>query len=65
MPDLGSLRGVITVVTLAVFLGICWWAYRPSSRQRFEDDALLPFEDESEGSGRERSLSEADEKELS
>ena len=35
---------------LAAFLGIAWWAYAPSRRERFERDALLPFgNDEDEG----------------
>jgi len=47
MPDLGLLRGAITIVTLLTFGGICWWAYRPENRERFEDDGLLAFgEDE-------------------
>ena len=47
MPDLGFVRGVITLATLTAFLGICWWAYRPRNRARFEEDALLVFaEDE-------------------
>jgi len=50
MHDIADTRGLITVVTLLTFLGICWWAYRPSSRQRFEEDAMLPFEDEEGGS---------------
>jgi cytochrome c oxidase cbb3-type subunit 4 len=45
MPDMGLVRGLITVVTLGVFLAICWWAFRPSSRKRFEEDALLPFDE--------------------
>lgn len=44
--DTGDVRGVITVVTLATFLGICWWAYRSDNRQRFEEDAQLPFVDD-------------------
>ena len=44
--DMGTLRGVITVVTMLTFLGICWWAYRGRNRSRFEEDALLPFMDE-------------------
>jgi cytochrome c oxidase cbb3-type subunit 4 len=44
--DLGEFRGWITVVTLLTFLGICWWAYRSGNRQRFEQDALLPFLDD-------------------
>lgn len=46
MPDLGFARGVITVVTLATFLGICWWAYRADNRERFEQDGRLAFDDE-------------------
>ena len=45
MSDLGLLRGLITVVTLLTFLGICWWAYRPSNRKRFEEDAWLAFDE--------------------
>lgn len=44
MIDEGLLRGAIAVTSLATFLGICWWAYRPSSRARFEADAMLAFD---------------------
>ena len=40
------MRGVIAVVTLATFLGICWWAYRGANAQRFEEAGRLPFEEE-------------------
>lgn len=43
--DMGLFRGLITVLTLAAFLGVCWWAYRPGNRNRFERDALMAFED--------------------
>jgi cytochrome c oxidase cbb3-type subunit 4 len=46
MPDMGIVRGLITIATLSAFLGICWWAYRPASRGRFEADAQLVFDDE-------------------
>jgi cytochrome c oxidase cbb3-type subunit 4 len=52
MFDIGLFRGLITVLTLAVFLGICWWAFRPSSRRRFERDAMIPFEEHPESSPR-------------
>ena len=52
MPELGILRGVITLLTLLAFLGICWWAYRPGNRARFEEDGLLAF-------GEDEGLSEA------
>jgi cytochrome c oxidase cbb3-type subunit 4 len=46
MLDMGLLRGGITLVTLATFIGICWWAYRPANRDRFEADGLMAFTDE-------------------
>jgi cytochrome c oxidase cbb3-type subunit 4 len=50
--DLGAVHGIITLVTSATFGGICWWAYRSGNKERFEQDALLPFLDEpSDGAG--------------
>ena len=46
MSELGLMRGLITLVTLMTFLGICWWAYRPSNRERFDEDAWLAFNDD-------------------
>lgn len=46
--DMGLVRGVIAVISLATFLGICWWAYRPGNRRRFEADGRLVFESEDE-----------------
>ena len=47
--DAGFVRGVITALNLAAFLGVCAWAYAGRNRKRFEADALLPFEDEAPG----------------
>jgi cytochrome c oxidase cbb3-type subunit 4 len=65
MLDLGLVRGMITVLTLLTFVGICWWAYRPSSRQRFEEDAWLPFEGAEAELVRSRDIEETDVEELS
>jgi cytochrome c oxidase cbb3-type subunit IV len=46
--DINILRSLVTVASLAAFLGVVWWAYGPSRRERFERDALLPFADEEE-----------------
>jgi cytochrome c oxidase cbb3-type subunit 4 len=46
MPDMGILRGLITLLTCVTFIGICWWAYRPENRVRFEEDGWLAFGDE-------------------
>ena len=44
--DINLLRNAITVVTFLTFLGIVWWAYGPSRKARFEENARLPFEGE-------------------
>jgi cytochrome c oxidase cbb3-type subunit 4 len=41
--DMGFVRGLITLLTMAVFFGITWWAYHRGNRERFEADAMLPF----------------------
>lgn len=47
--DIGTIRGLITVLTMITFLAICWWAYRSANRKRFEEDAWLPFREEGGG----------------
>ena len=44
--DSGTISGIVTVVFLAVFIGIVWWAYSKGNKQRFEDDGKLPFADD-------------------
>jgi len=44
--DLNLLRSLITLAALAAFLGIVWWAYAPARKDRFEQDARLPFDGE-------------------
>ncbi|MGA7983987.1 MAG: CcoQ/FixQ family Cbb3-type cytochrome c oxidase assembly chaperone [Burkholderiales bacterium] len=34
-----------TLTSLAVFLGIVWWAYAPSHRERFERDGRMLFDE--------------------
>jgi cbb3-type cytochrome oxidase subunit 3 len=34
-----------TLTSLAVFLGIVWWAYAPSHRERFERDGRMVFDE--------------------
>jgi len=45
--DINTLRGLSTVFVFIAFMGICWWAFGPKRKQRFEEDANLPFADES------------------
>jgi cytochrome c oxidase cbb3-type subunit 4 len=44
--DVNTFRGLITIVAMAAFLGVVWWAYRSANRGRFEEDARIPFADE-------------------
>jgi len=44
--DINLLRSLLTIVAMAAFGGVVWWAYAPSRRRRFEHDALLPFDGE-------------------
>ncbi|HEY5637967.1 MAG TPA: cbb3-type cytochrome c oxidase subunit 3 [Burkholderiales bacterium] len=50
--DLNFLRSLLTVAALVAFLGIVWWAYAPSRRERFERDAMMPFEEADHGGPR-------------
>lgn len=44
--DIDLIRSLITVAAFVSFVGIAWWAYAPARKERFERDALLPFDDE-------------------
>lgn len=44
--DINTLRALSTVLVALAFLGICWWAFSPRRRQRFNEAANLPFADE-------------------
>ncbi len=46
--DINTLRNIVTLLAFGTFLGIVWWAYGPSRRERFEQDARLVF-DENDG----------------
>jgi len=37
---------MLTLAAFAAFIGIVGWAYSPSRKSRFEDDARLPFDEE-------------------
>ena len=50
--DLNLVRSLIAVAAFAAFLGIVWWAYGPGRRERFERDALLPFDEHEDGAPR-------------
>jgi len=44
--DILILREAATVVSFATFAGVVWFAVKPGNKQRFEEAARLPLEDE-------------------
>ncbi|WP_323847004.1 cbb3-type cytochrome c oxidase subunit 3 [Microbulbifer magnicolonia] len=44
--DINTLREIAVVLGALAFLGVCWWAFSPKRKKRFEEDAMLPFADE-------------------
>lgn len=44
--DINTLRSIVTVVALVVFVGIVVWAWSARNRTRFEEAARLPFEND-------------------
>lgn len=41
--DYGTLHSIATVAAIIAFAAVCWWAFRPANRQRFEEDGRLPL----------------------
>jgi cytochrome c oxidase cbb3-type subunit 4 len=44
--DPGTIEGIGTIFLMGAFIALCVWAYGPSRRARFEEDARLPFCDD-------------------
>jgi len=44
--DINDFRALSTVFFAVAFLSICWWAFSPSRRDKFNDAADLPFADD-------------------
>ncbi|WP_084310493.1 cbb3-type cytochrome oxidase subunit 3 [Pseudomonas jinjuensis] len=44
--DIGLIRGLGTIVVTVAFIGVLLWAYSGKRKQRFDEDALLPFADD-------------------
>ena len=43
---LSFLQGISTIFVMLAFAGVCWWAFSPKRKKKFEDAANLPFADE-------------------
>jgi len=44
--DLNELRGFHTLLVMAVFIGIVWWAYSSHRKKANDEAAHLPFDDD-------------------
>jgi cytochrome c oxidase cbb3-type subunit 4 len=42
----GILQGLLTLLLMALFIGIVWWAYGKKQKKHFDEAANLPFADE-------------------
>ena len=43
---IGELQTIATVAAFIAFIGVAWWAYSPTNKKRFEEDAQLALDDE-------------------
>jgi cytochrome c oxidase cbb3-type subunit 4 len=44
--DINDLRSIVTVISMLTFLGIVAWAWSKRNKERFDEAAQLPFQDE-------------------
>jgi cytochrome c oxidase cbb3-type subunit 4 len=51
--DINVIRGLGTVFALFAFLCIVAWAYSSRHKNRFEDDAMIPFKEDEDDSNEE------------
>ncbi|WNZ57441.1 cbb3-type cytochrome oxidase subunit 3 [Microbulbifer sp. EKSA008] len=56
-----TLREIGLVLGSVAFLAICWWAFSPKRKKRFEEDANLPFADEERQADKDKSAAQQDE----
>ncbi|WKD50489.1 cbb3-type cytochrome oxidase subunit 3 [Microbulbifer spongiae] len=56
-----TLREIGLVLGSLAFLAICWWAFSPKRKKRFEEDAKLPFADEAQQDDKSASAAQKDE----
>jgi cytochrome c oxidase cbb3-type subunit IV len=44
--DINDLRSLFTVLALAIFIGIVWWAYSARQKHAFDEAAKSVFDDD-------------------
>lgn len=43
--DINTIRMTVTLMAFFSFLGIVWWAYGPSRKERFDRDARMVLDE--------------------
>ena len=43
--ELNTLRMIYTLLSLAFFVGVCFWAFSSYNTKDLEEAAMLPFQD--------------------
>lgn len=44
--DINTMRGLATVFAMIAFLSVVWWAYSGRQKERFDEAANIPFQDD-------------------
>lgn len=57
MMEIGTLRGLGTILVCVAFIGIVLWAYSSKRKQSFDEAANLPFADEPDAKKRDEEAS--------
>ncbi|MDD5389650.1 MAG: cbb3-type cytochrome c oxidase subunit 3 [Gallionellaceae bacterium] len=50
--DAGTVGSVVTVVFFVLFIVIVWWAFLRGNKQKFDDAAQLPFQEDAVDAGK-------------
>jgi len=46
-----TLRDFWGLWLMLLFLAVVWWAFRPKNKDRFQEDAMIPFRDDEDDAG--------------
>lgn len=52
--DIGTFRGITTLLIMIAFLGVVFWAYSKRRKKDFDEASHLPFADEDAEDGKPR-----------
>ncbi|MEO4048301.1 cbb3-type cytochrome c oxidase subunit 3 [Pseudomonas sp. CAU 1711] len=55
--DIGTIRGIGTVVVFIAFIGVVLWAYSSKRKSSFDEAANLPFADDAPANKRDEQAS--------